>query len=165
MAPTTGHTTTIEADIEASPDGITWTDISGSLTSVTVPAQSRMTADTFTFGGDLPVVTHGPREAMDTVVNSLYTEVTGEAFETIRPWFQSGARCFFRYSPKGKGATNRAVYTASNDGVTPGGVVISNLKYPDINAGTADPATSSFTLRVPSWLRTVTGNSTGLGSA
>lgn len=165
MAQTTDATNTVDANIEVSANGSTWVDISGSANQVQVPAQTRMTGTSYTFDGDLAIVTSGKREPVEITVNALYTEQSAETFETIRPWFQSGARVYFRYSPKGVGSTGRAVYTASNDGSTAGAVVISSMKYPDMDANTADPAAAAFTMLVPGLIRTTTGNSTGLGSS
>jgi hypothetical protein len=165
MTQTVGAMSTVDADIDVSADGSTWVSLAGSANQVEVPAQTRMTGTGYTFDGDVAIVTQGKREPLEVTVSGLYTEEAAELFETIRPWFQSGARCYFRYSPKGVGATGRAVYTASNDGATAGPVSISQLKYPDIVAGEADPAPGSFTLMVPAFVRTTTGNSTGLGSS
>lgn len=164
MAQTVDATSTVDADIEVSLLGTTWVNISGSANEVQIPEQKRMTGTSYTFDGDLGIVTQGKREPTEATINALYTEISGEAFETVRPWFQSGSKIFFRYSPKGFGAIGRAVYTASNDGATAGAVVISSFKYPDLTAKTADPVAASFKLMVPGWVRTTTGSSTGLGS-
>lgn len=155
---------TVDATLEISSDGNTWVDLSGMATEVQVPEQTRMSGTAYVFGLDVAKVTAGKREPVEITVNGLYSEENAELFETIRPWFQSGARVYFRYSPKGVGATGRAVYTASNDGTTPGAVMVTALKYPDIVAGSADPAPASFKLLVPALIRTITGSSTGLGS-
>lgn len=162
---TTGAISAVDAELEVSADGSTWVDISGSANKVEVPEQKRATGVAYTFTGDVGIVTPGKREPVEATISGLYTEQNAELFETIRPWFQSGSRVYFRYSPKGIGATGRTVFTASNDGSTAGGVIISALKYPDLDAGSADPVPAMFKLMVPAWVRTTTGNSTGLGSS
>lgn len=164
MAQTIDPISTVDADIEVSLLGTVWVNISGSANEVQLPEQKRMTGVSYTFDGDLAIVTQGKREPTEATINALYTEVSGETFETVRPWFQAGNKIFFRYSPKGIGASARSVFTASNDGATAGAVTISSFKYPDAVANTADPTAASFKLMVPGWVRTATGNSTGLGS-
>lgn len=165
MAQTTDAMSAVDATIEVSLNGSTWTDISGSANSITPGSQTRMTGTAYTFDGDLAIVTSGKREPMEVEVSILYTEADGEGFATIRPEFEDGDRIYFRYSPKGVGATARAVFTASNDGATAGSVVISSLDWPTADAASADPVAVTFTLMVPALIRTTTGNSTGLGSA
>jgi hypothetical protein len=123
-----------------------------------------MTGVAYVFEGDVGIVTSGKREPLEIGVSALYTETAGETFETIRALFEAGTRLYFRYSPQGVGATGRAVYTASNDGVTAGACVISNLSWPTAEAETADPVAIAFQVMAPALVRTVTGSSTGLGS-
>lgn len=163
--PTTDAMSTVDADVQVSTDGTTWTDLGGEATSVDVPEQTRMTGTAYVFAADVATVTAGKREPIEITVNALYTETAGQAFEVIRPLFQAGTRLYFRYSPKGIGATGRAVYTASNDGSTPGACVISAFDYPDAVADNGDPTPTMFKILVPCLIRTTTGNSTGLGSS
>lgn len=156
--------TTIDADVQISVDGTTWTDLGGESTSVEVPEQTRMTGTAYVFAADVAIIGQGKREPVEITANALYTETAGQTFEVIRPLFQAGTKIYFRYSPKGIGASGRAVYTASNDGSTAGPVTISAFDYPDIDASSADPTPCMFKVMVPCLIRTTTGNSTGLGS-
>jgi hypothetical protein len=164
MAQTTTAMSSVNAAVEISINGTTWIDLSGSSTSVAPGSQPRMTGETHTLEGDLAVITSGKREPMDIAVSSLYTETEGETFEVLRPLHQNGTRVYFRYSPLGSGATGRAVYTATNDDGTPGACIISELDWPEVDATSADPIAIAYTVRAPGVIRTVTGNSTGLGS-
>ena len=164
MAQTTDALAAVDADVEISVNGTTWINVSGSANTVEPGSQARMTGDAYTFDGDVAIVAKGKREPLDVSVSALYTEVAGETFETVRANFEAGTRVFFRYSPKGVGATGRAVYTASNDGITAGAVILSELDWPEAAADSADPVAVAFTVRCPALVRTVTGNSTGLGS-
>jgi hypothetical protein len=154
----------VDARLEMSTDNITWQDISGSANSVDPGSAKRKTGTANVFDGDLPVVTIGKREPMEAKISALYTDTASETWEYIRPLFDAHTKVYFRYSPKGKGATGNAVYTTSNDGSTAGPVIISDLSWPKVEAGSADPIPVEFTLFVPAFVRTVTGNSTGLGS-
>lgn len=158
MAQTTGAMSLTDGDIEvAAASSGTWVNISGSANSVDAPEQTRMTGDDYTLDGDTAVITSGKREPLDIVVNALYTEGSTESWETIRPWFQSGARIDLRWSPQGIGAATRNVFTALN-------VPITRLVYPGLNASEANPARLSFTVRAPFVAQTDTATSTGLGS-
>ena len=164
MAVTTTAMSAVDATVEVSVNGTTWTNISGSSNSVEPGEQTRMTGVAYVFEGDVGIVTSGKREPLEITVSALYTETAGETFETIRALFEAGTRLYFRYSPQGLGATGRAVYTASNDGATAGACIISNLSWPTAEAETADPVAVSFQVMAPALIRTTTGNSTGLGS-
>lgn len=159
MAQTVDYLSLTDGDIEvAAASSGTWVNISGSANSIDAPEQPRMVADDYTLDGDTAVITTGKREPMDIVVNALYTEHATETWETIRPWFQTGARVDLRWSPKGIGAVTRNVFTALN-------VPITSLVYPGLNASEANPARLTFTVRAPFVAQTDTANSTGLGSA
>lgn len=158
MAQTTGAMSLTDGDVEvAAASSGTWVNISGSANSVDAPEQTRMVADDYTLDGDTAVITSGKREPMDIVFNFLYTEASGEAWETMRPWFQTGQRIDVRWSPQGVGAATRNVFTALN-------VPVSKLVYPGLNASEANPARGSFTVRAPFVAQTDTATSTGLGS-
>ena len=165
MAITSDALSAVDARLEVSTNGTTWTDISGSANSVDPGSAKRATGMANVFDGDLPVVTIGKREPMEVTITALYTETAGEVFEVMRPLFDAHTRVYFRYSPKGTGATGRAVYTTSNDGTTIGAVVISELSWPKAEAESADPIAVEFKLLVPAFVRTTTGSSTGLGSS
>jgi hypothetical protein len=164
MTITQGGISAVDARLEVSANGSTWIDISGSANAVDPGSAKRKVGTANVFDGDLPVVTTGKRDPHEVKVSALYTEESGETFETIRPMFEAHSRVYFRYSPKGHGATGHAVYTASNDAATPGACIISELNWPKVEADSADPIALEFTLFVPAFIRTVTGNSTGLGS-
>lgn len=158
MAQTTGGMSLTDGDIEVAAQGTAvWVNLSGSANSVDAPEQTRMTGDDYTLDGDTAIITTGKREPMDIVFNFLYTEGSTESWETIRPWFQTGARVDVRWSPAGIGAVTRNVFTALN-------VPITKLVYPGLTASEANPARGSFTIRAPFVAQTDTATSTGLGS-
>jgi len=164
MAQTLTAMAAVDATVEVSVDGTTWIDISGSANTVEPGSQTRMTGVAYVFEGDLGIVTSGKREPMEITVSALYTETAGETFETIRANFEAHTRIYFRYSPKGKGGAGRAVYTASNNGIVAGPVIVSEFDWPESAADNADPVASSFTIMTPAFIKTTTGSSTGLGS-
>lgn len=165
MAQTGNAISIVDADLELSTNGTAWTNFAGVATALEVPEQARMTAPAYTFEGDVAIIGQGKREPMAIVLRYLYTEDAAELFEFLRPLFQAGTKVYLRYAPKGLGATGRAVYTASNDGSVAGAVSISQFKYPEGSADSADPVPCFAEFMVPALVRTTTGNSTGLGSA
>jgi hypothetical protein len=157
MSQTTDFLSLTDGDLEIGTDGTTYTNFSGSSNSVDAPSQARMTGDDYTLDGDTAIITSGKREPMDIAVNVIYTENVSEIWDVIRGYFQAGTRIYLRWSPKGIGAASRNVFTAAN-------VVISNFVYPGLNASEANPARGAFTIRAPFVTKTLTGNSTGLGT-
>lgn len=166
MAVASGAMSTVEADVEISANGTSWTSLSDYVTMVEVPEQTRMTGVGYTFGADVGVVTAGKREPMEVTIRGLYSEGASDAYRTVRSYFSAsgGTVIYFRYSPKGIGASGRSVFTASNDAATAGGCVVSKWKFPDVDAGAADPVPFFFAIMVPSFVETTTSGSTGLGS-
>ncbi len=162
--PTTDAMRTVDADMQIITDNTTWTDLGGEATSIEIPEQKRMTGTAYVFAADVGIVTQGKREPVEVTVNALYDETAGHTFEVVRALFQAGTKVYFRYSPKGIGSSGRSVFTTSNDGSTAGAVSISAFDYPDVVADNADPTPCMFKLMVPCFVRTTTGNSTGLGS-
>jgi hypothetical protein len=160
MAQTTGQMSGHKFKIEVRTTGEgSWTDISGSTNSVTGGNQNRMTGETYTGGGeDTAIITTGPREPMDLQVRILYTEESGEAFETLRALFEADTRVDMRFAPKGGSISGAFVWNVINQ-------PISNLQYPDVDAGSAGPVMSQFTIRANRVVKTTAASSTGLGSA
>ena len=84
MAQTVVGMSGVNALLQVSADGSTWTDISGSANQVSATEQTRMSGEAYTFEGDYAVVTAGKREPVELAVRVLYTEEAAESFETVR---------------------------------------------------------------------------------
>jgi hypothetical protein len=120
-----------------------WTDISGSSQSVAAPEQARKSGEAWTFDGDNPIVQSGKREPIEIVVEIIYTETDGEAFEFVRGEHESDGcdnHLCLRYSPGGNDAGD-ALYTTSRG-------VLTNFIYPPMNASEGGPILAGFTLKV-----------------
>jgi len=151
-------------DIELSTNGTVWTSISGSVSGIDEVTQARMHGEAYTADGVYAVVTAGKYEPMVITVNALYTETASEAFDLVRGYWAAQTPVYVRFSPIGIGATNRAVFTTSLNGTTIAAVPLVDLVFFTLAADEANPTACSFQFKTPALVRTVTGNSTGLGS-
>ncbi len=135
MTQITGGLSTADAKVEYSANGSSWTDISGSASSVKVPEGVRVWGEKSTHSGDTPIVTGGKRKAQELEITCVYTEGSGDPFEVVRAAYEAKTAAYIRYSPKG---------TAGSFQFTTDASFISALKYPDTDAESGDPAIFSF---------------------
>ena len=138
MAQTTNAYTMKDAKVEVSSNGTTYTDISGFANEVTVSGGERMSGEVYTVDGDTALVGIGKRQPVDIAVSVVYTEGTGDPFETLRAAYEAGSTYYVRWSPRG-GQTGEFQFTASGP--------VTAFEYPDGEAGSGDPITVSFTVR------------------
>lgn len=164
MAQTTDQVSMADGDVEYSTNGTAWTSISGSITSVEDTTQTRMSGETYTLDGDTALITYGKREPMELTFKAVYTEQSGEAFEVVRALFEAGTAVYFRWSPKGIGASGRFVFTTANGTGAAAGFKITEFTYPGQDATSGDPVMTGWKLKVPAVQKTTTASSTGLGS-
>lgn len=143
MAQTTGAVSAVSAKVEFSANGSSWTDISGSASVVEAPDQSGMSGETYTFTGETAIVTAGKTEPVEITVKIVYTETSGEAFETVRAQWQTAGRAgYLRWSPRG-GTTGQFQYTTAAG-------VLTGFTWPLSDAGDGKPVPCGFKLKVPS---------------
>jgi hypothetical protein len=141
MAQTTTALSAVNAKIEFSSNGSSWTDISGSSNSIDPGEQTRQSGEVYTFSGDTAVITAGKREPMELEAKILFTPTAGEAWETARAAFETaGGAGYLRWSPQG-GTTGNKQYT------TPAGV-LTGLSYPPAAADDAKPVMVGLKLKV-----------------
>lgn len=164
MAATTDAVSMSNGDFEYSTNGTAWTSLSGSTVAVEDTSQSRMSGETYALDTDTAVITTGKREPMEITVRGIYSETSGEFFQAIQALFEAGTATYFRWSPKGIGATARSVFTTVNTAGAAAGAAIVEFIYPEMNAESGDPIPAGFTFKTPAVARTSTANSTGLGS-
>ena len=141
MAQTTAKVSMAASKVSVSINGSDWTDISGSAQSVEVPAQVRKSGEVYTFDGDTAIVAGGKREPVEVTVKIIYTEESGEAFETARAEFEAddGDAFYVKFSPAG-GAGGKYEFS------TGAGELVS-FEYPPSDASSADPVICSFTVK------------------
>lgn len=166
MPQTTGGISAVNVDFEFSSNGTAWTDLAGATTSIEGVEQERISGEAYTFDGDMAIIGKGKRAPMEVTINFIYTETSNEPFEVIRAAFEAenGTDLFFRWAPRGKGATGRFVFTTINGAGAAAAVPITNFVYHELNAEEGAPVVGSFTFRAPGIAKTNTANSTGLGS-
>jgi hypothetical protein len=134
-----GEMSFAKAKIEVSTNGTSWTDISGAATAIEVKGGERKTGEAYAYSLDYPVITQGKREPIEVTVKALYTEGTGEAFETVRAAYEGGTGLYVRWSPKG-GATGSFQFTTDQG-------IVTSLTYPAGEAESGDPLMVEFTVQ------------------
>ncbi len=149
MAQTTGATAGVNAKVEFSVNGSSWTDISGSANAVDPGEQTGQSGEAYTFTGqDAAAITAGKSEPIEIDVKIVYTETAGEAFEVVRAQFQVLGRAgYLRWSPKG-GSSTQFMYTT-------GAGVLTGLKWPPADAEDAKPIMAGFKIKVAAITKSV----------
>ena len=147
MAQTTNAMSFKSNKIEISTNGTAYTDISGFANSVDVGGGDRQAGEAYTYDGDTAIIAIGKREPVEVTVKVVYTEGTGDPFETVRAAYEDGSALYLRWSPKG-GSTGAFQFTTSAGYVT-------TLGYPVGEAGSGDPVLIEFTLKCASITKSV----------
>lgn len=141
MAQTTGGLSAVNAKLEISTNGSSWTDISGFSNKITPGGQSRMTGEAYTLDGDTAIIGSGKREPLELNIAVVYTEGAPDPFEVIRAQFETagGGALYVRWSPKG-GSSTQFQFTSDVG-------VVSEFNWPEADAANADPKLVEFTLK------------------
>lgn len=150
MAQTTTALPKSNFKIEVSTNGSSWTDISGSANQVNTSGGDQMYGEQQTAEGNVPVVVPTHKTGAITITcNILYTETSGEAFQTVWARYEGTAKTIYlRYSPKG-GASGDERYTATDNAGNAFACPIVNCLPPSTDANSGDPMTASFTVVAP----------------
>uniref|UniRef100_A0A6M3J4A5 Tail protein n=1 Tax=viral metagenome TaxID=1070528 RepID=A0A6M3J4A5_9ZZZZ len=138
MAQTTGAMSGVNVAVYYSNDGTNFTDISGSVSSVTPSGFNRQSGEVYSFDGDHAIIGKGKREPLEVEVNTVYSELAGEAFVVAWTEFDAddGDSFWFRWVNTSGGST----YTTDT------GVLLSLLP-PSGEAAPGDPLVASATLK------------------
>jgi hypothetical protein len=157
MAQTTGAISSGKFKAEVSIDGTTWTDVSGSATTVSidggdVKVGSQHTAE----GSEAIVVTSNKVDPRTVTVKSVYTEETGEAFAVVWARYAGSDKTIYvRWSPNG-GATGDFRYTCEVGG-TAAAVPIVSCTLPEHDASSEDVSLFEFSVMTPGVLKETVG--------
>lgn len=149
MAQTTSAISQAGFKVEVSTDGTSWTDISGTASTVNVdggdvPVGEQMTAE----GSEAIVVSSGKVEPRTVTVRSVYTEDAAEAFEVVYARYAgSDKTVYLRWSPAG-GASGDVQYTCAVGGVA-AAVPITACTLPELDASSEDVALFEFSVKAP----------------
>lgn len=134
MTQTTGGMAFTRAVVFCSPDGSTWTDVSGHGASVAQGGGDRSTGEQNTFDGVLPIVKGGDRASTDLTVRFVYTEEESEPWEVARTAHESDSGAFWvQYRTKPGGNWHKT-----------GAGIIKSLVYPQGEAAPGDVVMSEF---------------------
>jgi len=141
MAQTTGGVSAVNAVVEFSLNGSSWTACSGHANKVTVSGGDRATGEVLTFDGDTPILTAGKRGSLDVKLDAVYTETAGEIQEVARAAQQAvgGSDFYLRWSVKAATTGNFRYTTAK-------GVLTASV-FPSVDASDAKPVMCSLTLK------------------
>lgn len=119
-----------------SSDDSTWTDVSGEFNSIPSPEAARDIGEAWCFEDDYPTPIAGKKPLVEVEFAFLYTEVSGESFMSLEPYFADGSDVYISWYPKGSGAGSS--YTTQG--------IISSFAYPGGEADSSDPIICSMTV-------------------
>lgn len=139
MGQTANGMSFVGALVFVSPDGSTWTDVSGHGASVSVSGGDRKVGSQDTFDSDTPIVMAGSREPVEVTVRYVYTEEAGDPFEVLRGQHETvGGALHVQYSPK--------------DGFwfKTGAAILVKPGYPGGEAGSGDVVMSELVVKAAS---------------
>ena len=138
MTQTTDGLSFIKAKVFVSPDGSTWTDVSGFGAGISVSGGSRGAGEQNTLDGDTPIVVAGKRASLDVTVRYVYTEEAADPFEIVRAQYETeGGLLYVQYSPEDPGGF----------WFKTGAAVLTEFGYPVGDADSADVVLSEFTVK------------------
>ena len=148
MAQTANSTSARNAVVEVSPDGTTWTNISGVANTVSSGDGTRLTGEANTFDGDGTIVVAGKLEAQESNVKLIYTE-DGVGYEILRGYFGStNSTCYLRVAPNGA-TTGNYRHTSAK------GVITKFPQFPELDASSGDVQAIELTIKHPGWAKAV----------
>lgn len=146
MPQTTTPLNTIDAVIEVSTNGTSWTNISGSTNKVEPPEQTADIGSVATLEGQYKIVRAGKFNPAEISVTILYTEnAATEAFALLYTQAQlAGKPIYLRWTPGGSNGEDRFFTCDANENKAPGR--ISRLQLPGADAEEPAPTLLTFTV-------------------
>lgn len=141
MAQTTGAVSAVNAVVEYSTDGSSWTDASGHGNKVTVSGGDRKTGAIETFTGDTMILTGGKRNTYKLAVDIVYTESTGELQRAAETAQRAGSPFYLRYTVKAASTGNRRFTSSAG--------ILTKASVPSIDASDPKPVMVSLELETP----------------
>lgn len=146
MAQTTSALAMTDGTIEVSTNGSSWTDISGSGSTVEPGDQTRQSGEVYTVSGDTAIITGGKREPLELEIKIVYTETAGEAFEVLRAIHEAApGTIYVRY---GRGGSGSFLFTSAKG-------VLTSFVYPPLMSDDAKPKLLGIKCKVPSVTKSV----------
>ena len=152
MPQTTTAINTVDAVVEVSTNGTTWTNISGSTNKVEVSAQTADSGMAASLEGQYKIVRGGKYNPVDITVTIFFTETAGEAYEILHNQKNvAGRPLYFRYTPGGYDGNYRWYTGDSNGYKSPGR--ITEFPYPSAASEEAGPQLVVFKLQATQLVR------------
>lgn len=153
MPQTTGAINVVDAVVEVSTNGTTWTDISGSTNKVEVSPQTADSGMAATLEGNYKIVRAGKYNPVELTVTILYTEASAtEAYGILHGQKNvAGRPLYLRYTPGGYNGEYRW-YTGDSSG-NKAAARITEFPYPGANAEDAGPHMVVFKLQATQLVR------------
>ena len=152
MPQSIGINNTVDAVVELSTDGTTFTNISGTANKVEVSPQTADSGSVATHEGQYKAVRGGKYNPVDITVTIVYTEITGEAYAVVNGQKNvPGRPLWVRWTPFGSNGDHRYV-TADGLGAKAAGRII-EFPYPGTDAGDATPTMVVFKVQATQILR------------
>ena len=136
MTQTTNGLSWISAKVFVSPDGSTWTNVSGFGASVAVSGGERIVGAQHTMDGLDAIVKSGKRNVTQLTVRYVYTEEAADPFEIIRAIHDDDGVMYAQFTP----VEPAGFWFKTGSGIleTPG--------YPGGEAGSGDIVMSEFVM-------------------
>lgn len=140
MTQITGALSAVNAQVDYSANGSSWTDVSGTYNKVAPGDSVRMSGAQYTFDGDGALVTYGKREPIEITFTFIYTEGASDVYKTLEDLHvaDDGTALYLRWVPKGP--------TVGNFVYSTGLCKITNWKRPEVDSASADPLVCEFTV-------------------
>lgn len=153
MSQTTGAIASSNFKVEVSDNGTSWVDISGVASTVSVDGGDVKVGNQHTAEGAEALVVSGNKVDPRTVtVKSVYTEVDGEAFDTVWERYSGADKTIYlRWSPKG-GAIGDVRFTCAVGGDA-AAVPIVSCTLPELDVSSEDVALFEFSVMTPGILK------------
>lgn len=143
---------TVNAVVEVSTDGATWTNISGSTNKVDVTPQTVDSGMAATLEGDFKIVTSGKKNPVEATVTILYTETAGEAMAILEGQRSvAGNPLYFRYTPGGYNGTYRYKAASSTGNTVP--ARITEFPVVGVDASEGGPTLVTFKIQATQFVR------------
>jgi len=141
MAQTTGATSAVNAVVEWSTNGSSWTGLSGHANKVTTSGGARKTGEIETFDGDTVILTAGKRGSIDVKVAAVYTETAGEIQQIARAAQQAATPFYLRWTVKAATTGNLRHTTSAG--------YLTDAIFPPVDASDTKPVMCMLVLKTP----------------
>jgi hypothetical protein len=143
---TTTAINVVDAVVELSTNGTSWTNVSGSTNKVEISPQTADSGMAASLEGQYKIVRAGKYNPVDITVTILFTETAAEAYAILHGQKEvAGRPLYLRYTPGGYDGVYRW-YTADSNGAKAAARIV-EFPYPGADAENAGPHLVVFKLQ------------------